>query len=229
MARCYAYDLCKIFHFYCYFIITQFLPLYFQCLYLRGTKLHNFRNFLTFSLYIICIITQFPPTHFRCLKIYLKIYHSDFEGKKFQSFEKKIIPLPFTSQLSLSIIERVKSHVLLPFSSPLLSLLPPNRFISTDLVPSSCPSSLQVSSPLTRPSSIDLGEVGYEEKVRSCRGCHASNGPYSRPIIGERGWPLRRNNKNAISVSTSQHGRTMRTFSPHRFRPIYISHPHRPL
>lgn len=94
------YNLCKIFYLWrvhlfelsCYFIITQFLPLYFQWVYLRGTKLHNFHNFLTFSLYYMYYNSI--STHSFSMLMSLKglfkyISYIVFEEKNFKVSKKK--------------------------------------------------------------------------------------------------------------------------------------------
>lgn len=85
----------------CYFIITQFLLLYFQWLYLRGTKLHNFHNFLTFSLYYMYYNSISTHSMFMSLKdLFKNISYIAFEEKISKFRKKKIISLLFISQLS---------------------------------------------------------------------------------------------------------------------------------
>lgn len=121
----------------CYFIITQFLPLYFQWLYLRGTKLHNFHNFLTFSLYYMYYNSISTHSMFMSLK-------DLFKNISYIAFEEKISKFRKKKKYSHSCLyHNYHERVFLDFlrirrtPSPVsLSLPPPNRFISTDLVPS---------------------------------------------------------------------------------------------
>lgn len=106
------YNLCKIFYslarspfrtfllFYNNLIFI--LPLYFQWLYLRGTKLPNFHNFLTFSLYYMYYnsISIHSFSMFMSLEgLFKTISYIMFE-EKISKFQKKNNLTIFISQLS---------------------------------------------------------------------------------------------------------------------------------
>lgn len=118
------YNLCKIFYslarspfrifllFYNNLIFI--LPLYFQWLYLRGTKLPNFHNFLTFSLYYM----YYNSISIHSFSMFMSL-EGLFKTISYIMFEEKISKFQKKNNLTFVYInyhERVKFHVLLDFS-----------------------------------------------------------------------------------------------------------------